>query len=468
MTLPSDSKVIGSHTRAYGIGQQVPAGQLPGNPARRLTESYTVQILALMTVHMLLALAMSAAWWITTLHALVTLAAGVYFLARDTTPHRLILVTAYITGAELLWRGNDARIFWETGKYAVSVLLILSLIKEQKIGQMARWPLVYFILLLPSLFLLPAFDREAIAFNLSGPFALAVATCYFSTVRLTREQVTQLLLAMLLPIVGLGFLAAYEIVTAASLDFIVGSKATAAGIGPNQVSSMLGLGFVTAFLCFLLFKQQYRFVRLVMLIIFIWLVAQTALTFSRGGLWTGLIAVVIIGLFWLREPKALVTLLLSSLLSLAILQFLLLPALDTFTQGTLSARLEDSRLTGRDHIILADWLTFQEHPWFGVGPGQSYFYHAQTFRAASAHTEYTRLLAEHGSLGAASLLLFLIFAVLRITRSRSSPADKALAVGLTAWCLLFMVHAALRLVAPSFIFGLAAASFALHNAPETA
>jgi hypothetical protein len=104
-------------------------------------------------------------------------------------------------------------------------------------------------------------------------------------------------------------------------------------------------------------------------------------------------------------------------------------------------------------LIEADLLAFRDHPLLGVGPGQSKLYHDRTFRRVAAHTEYSRMLAEHGLFGLASLLLL----VAMVGRSLLRPVpllQKAMAAGLIAWSLLFLFHAAVRMAAPCLTFAL--------------
>lgn len=101
-----------------------------------------------------------------------------------------------------------------------------------------------------------------------------------------------------------------------------------------------------------------------------------------------------------------------------------------------------------------------------VGPGVSKEYHGRLFAKAAAHTEYTRLLAEHGFFGVC-VLLILGLSVRRRFRSADSLLERAIVMSLTAWALLTMSHAAMRVAAPGFIFGLAAATFVL-DPPEDA
>ena len=440
---------------------------LYGNPARGLANSENIRVLAFLGLHMPLALLLDRFSLLSTAHALFIFALGLYLIVRDSDPKRLLYVIAYIAAAELLWRGTGASVFWEFGKYAIVLLLLLSIFKQQLFFSSAKLPFLYFLCLLPSILVVPAFNREDISFNLSGPLALAIATSYFSTVKLSRHQVKTIFLSMLAPIVGLAFLALFELNVTEQIEFVVGGKATSAGIGPNQFSSILGAGVVAAFVYFLL-EREHWFLRMLMLVIIIWLIGQTALTFSRGGLWTALGSLVAATFFLLRDRQSRGILLAAAVTGFVLIYFVALPALDSYTGGVLGSRVRSLELTGRDRIMEADIIAFQSYPIFGIGPGQSYEFHALTFRASSAHTEYTRMLAEHGSFGLFALLILIFLAVRHSWQARRSPLAQALSVACVSWALLYMVHAAMRLAAPALLFGLAAATMSVDEESSAA
>jgi O-antigen ligase len=424
------------------------------NPARLLTQSYPLRVGAWLIVNMLIAVVMERSYIVATAQALIVVALGIYWLLKDSTPRRVIYVTAYITGAELLWRTSDAIVFWEFGKYSVILLLLFSLFKHQRFFQSPKLPIAYFILLIPSIALLTTFDREAIAFNLSGPLALVVTTIYFHHVKLTLGQLKRLLLVLLAPIIALAFIASISTITAANLEFTASSasRITSAGFGPNQVSSIFGLGIFAAY-WYAILEREHRLLRIFVILLAVWLVGQSMLTWSRGGLWTGLGSIAIATLFLLRDRRSLGVVLTASAVIFLMSLFVVFPLLNDFTGGTLVERLRETDLTGRGLIMQADLITFRQHPLFGVGPGQSAAFHAITFRYSASHTEYTRLLSEHGSLGLIALLLLILISIQRLFRD-SSPLRQSFTASATAWTLLYMVHAAMRLVAPAYIFGL--------------
>jgi O-antigen ligase len=104
----------------------------------------------------------------------------------------------------------------------------------------------------------------------------------------------------------------------------------------------------------------------------------------------------------------------------------------------------------------ADWVLFLENPILGVGPGQSFGAHVIAFRAAAAHTEYTRLIAEHGSFGVIAMLMLLWMAWRRFRRTETTT-EKGIGLACMAWAVLYMGHSAMRLSAPALMFGLGSA-----------
>ena len=117
-------------------------------------------------------------------------------------------------------------------------------------------------------------------------------------------------------------------------------------------------------------------------------------------------------------------------------------------------------LTGRAEIYEIDLKIFIDHIFTGVGPGQAaelrkkYGYGTR----AAAHTEYSRMLAEHGILGLFSFLILIGVSIFQWTKP-CSPSTKFIRIFFGLLALLTMSHSAMRLVMPSFVFGLIALKF---------
>jgi hypothetical protein len=392
-----------------------------------------------------------------TLHALLVFAFGLAIAVFGRKPMQVGYVAAYITGAEVLWRMSDAQLPWEFGKYAIVVLFVVALARVPRLRLPAP-PLIYLALLLPATLLtltnLSAQEsRQQISFNLSGPLALAACAAFFAHVKLSRAELYRLFLMLLAPVVGIASVTLFGVVTAASLSFGTGANSSASGgFGPNQVSAALGLGALVAFWFVMDAKADWR-ARGLAFATMLLMIAQSALTFSRGGLYDAAGAILLAALFLLRSPRARMTLVaFVALLSVAT-YFFVMPHLDAVTGGALFERFQDTSLTGRDVLIQADLGIWLKNPVWGVGPGRSALMHLALFRDSASHTEFSRMLAEHGALGLASMLLLCAMALRNISRARGATS-RAVAASLAGWGFLFMLNVAMRTVAPSFLIGL--------------
>jgi len=414
-----------------------------------------VPVAAFFAVHVVMALVAQRSPAFSTLWALTTLLVGLVVLSRRRSVEKVAVVVVYVVGAELIWRGTHAAVFWEYGKYVLILLMGLSLLKSPPRWRLERRAIVFAACLVPSLAALPYFDRQEVAFNLSGPVALGVAVLFFAGMPIPRRLLVQVCVVCLGPIVGLAALSTFGTLSANPSIFHVGGMATTAGIGPNQVSSILGLGIFLAFVMLLIGPRKTGYPAMIG-VLGIWLAAQTLLSFSRGGLWTAAGAILVAAVPLMRSQPSRSILLVGALVGFAVFKFVVFPATDQVSRGMVSQRFTDTNLTGRDKIMKADWMIFLENPVLGVGPGQSYQMHAMTFRASSAHTEYTRLIAEHGSLGAMAILMLFWMAWDR-WREKAPPLPRALVLGFTAWAFLYLGHSAMRLSAPALCFGLGAA-----------
>jgi len=318
---------------------------------------------------------------------------------------------------------------------------------------------LFFLLLLPSIVLTikddPANLRQQISAYLSGPFALLICAWFFSHLKLTRKQLRHMFLALIGPLIGVATVTLFGTLTRSDISFSAASNvATSGGFGPNQVSAALGLGVLLA-LFFVLDDGVTRNFKVLMFGVMMFLAVQSALTFSRGGLYNATGAAVLGSLYLIKDTRARVKFLFVAALCFVIANYVLLPYLDSFTGGTLSARFQSIDLTNRGDIAQSDLQLWLDHPVLGVGPGEAASYRES---GAAPHTEFSRLLAEHGLFGFAAILLMLTAGARNLKRTRTAK-NKAAVVSVMSWSVLFMLNAAMRLVAPSFMFGLAFATF---------
>ena len=199
--------------------------------------------------HIVLAFLLDQFPFMSTYYGLFIILLGTYYILGkpDSTGQYPLSFAAYIVGVEVLLRMTEAGLFWEFGKYAVIYFLLLGILREKTKIQIFSPILYYFILLLPALVIVP-FDtlnswRQDIAFNLSGPAALMVCSIYFFNYIINKKVLGRMLFFMTLPIVSM---AIYNILTMPDLSayqFMPYSDfETSGGYGPNQVSTIFGLG----------------------------------------------------------------------------------------------------------------------------------------------------------------------------------------------------------------------------------
>ncbi|MCG3161337.1 MAG: hypothetical protein JMDDDDMK_02505 [Acidobacteria bacterium] len=434
-----------------------------------------IRVSLLLVAHILLGLSLSVAPSISNVHVIAVLAAGSWYALSQPRLERAAYLGAYITGAETLWRMTNADVFWETGKYAIAGVFILALLRTGRLKGPVM-PFFFLMLMLPSLVMPLASVEESelrnqVSFNLSGPLALAISAWFFSHVKLSGPQLQKMFLALICPVVSIATIAVYKIVTATKLVFIDDSNLlTSGGFGPNQVSAILGLGSLMAFLL-VLDRAVSRGLRIIFFLVSLSLIAQSALTFSRSGLYMACGGALLAVIFLIQDRRARFRLFAVIVTLFLTISFILLPQLDEFTGGALSKRFSDTRLTGRDNLAMADLQVFANHPVFGVGPGQTRHYRNPEFgrgySTAAAHTEFSRLLSEHGVFGLIAIIVLLFMALQNFRHSRTARG-RAVAGSMTAWSLLFMIGAAMRLVAPSFVFGMTAATILPESEPEPA
>ncbi len=445
------------------------------NAAGKLLGSRSVadiaRVSSLLAAHVLLGVLLSATPALSFVHIGAVLAIGLWYALSTPRLERAAYLGAYITGAETLWRMTGAAVFWEIGKYAVAGIFILALLRNGRLKGLAL-PFLFALMLLPSL-VMPMANvegaelRREISFNLSGPLALAASAWFFSNVKLSGAQLQKMFLALICPVVSIASIAFYKIMTAKELVFIDDSNPmTSGGFGPNQVSAVLGLGSLMALLL-ALDRSASRILRAVFFVFSLFLIAQSAMTFSRSGLYMACGGAAIAIILLIQDRRSRLRLFAVIVALFLTVNFLLLPRLDEFTGGALTKRFSDTGLTGRDELALSDLRVFSEHPVFGVGPGQARYYRdpGSAHSSAAAHTEFSRLLAEHGAFGFIAILVSLLMAFQHFRQSRTARG-RAVAGSMTAWSLLFMIGAAMRLVAPSFVFGMAAATILPEDAKD--
>jgi hypothetical protein len=390
-----------------------------------------------------------------------------YIIKKQNKNNEVLIVAAYITGAEVFLRANNGVLVYEFGKYAVMILITVGMYY----GGFSRnavpyW--VYLLLLLPGV-ILAAFvldssieDRKIISFVISGPACLGFCALYTYQRKVTYEQMNSIILALGLPIVCL---VAYVILFNPTVrDVITGTDSNmraSGGFGPNQVSTILGLGIFVFVLRGILKSPSVQIAVLNFGIAAV-LTFRGLVTFSRGGIFTAIamIALLLIGLYLRTNAKAKAKLryllVFLGVLSAVIWTYSLMQ-----TDGMLGNRYankdavgrdKESTFTGREQLASTEIEAFFANPVLGTGVGKSMEVRKeQTGVDAASHNELTRLLAEHGSLGIMILLILFFTPIFLHLDNR----ENFFMFPLLAFWLLTINHAAMRIAAPAFIYSLA-------------
>jgi len=375
------------------------------------------------------------------------------------------LVIGYIAGCEVLWRMSGGGLFWEFGKYGVSMVLVVALLRT-RVQRNRGLVFGYLALLVPSALLTIAGDdldkaRQLISFNLSGPLSLTLCVLFFSNVKLSTYDVRRSFYAAIGPVLGMAALSALSIAGTENLEFVNASNFVASGgFGPNQVSAMLGLGMLFAVL--LVFERNAPLALRVMLLGFAVVFAvESALTFSRGGLALAFAGICAAAIYLVRDRRTRITLFVISALLFVAGQEIVIPRLETFTKGKIVQRYTSANPSGRGNLANDDLEIFEDNPLMGVGPGMATALREERGHLGAAHTEYTRMLAEHGVFGALAIGMILLMCV-RVVRRAKSANEKAFVMAFVVWFLLFLAIDAMRIVAASYVLGLA---FAVAYSP---
>ena len=276
---------------------------------------------------------------------------------------------------------------------------------------------------------------------------------YMARLRWNPAQLNTLMVLMVCPLFGVAMLTVYNMQATAHITFNGASNyLITGGFGPNQVAAVLGMGIVLAYMLALggHLKPTSKLLISGALIV---MAGQSFMTFSRNGIYSSVVACFAGAPFLIADRQTRMRILVGVPLVLLIFAFVLFPVLDGFTDGKLSDRFKVTDSSHRDDIVFREFDIWMANFLAGVGPGMGMYLRGDLWDAA-AHTEFSRLLAEHGLFGLGALLLYpaLFLSAFRDAKGR---VHKGLVVCCMAWAVSFMAVNAMRLAAPGFMFGLA-------------
>ncbi len=383
----------------------------------------------------------------------------------------------YLMGYEILYRMVGAPFVWEYGKYVSIGVLLIGLVVGKR--RYINWTFVLLlILLIPAIFLTESSYsgriRELILFNMSGPLTFVVAGMYFYKRPIETDEFFEKIKFAFLPaftlIVGLSLVAAISTLHYTKLK---SNMASTGGFGANQVSTILGWFMLLLLLFKINGKKITPWSWLDWLMLF-YIVLRALLTFSRGGVLGSVLALsgsVLVLYFSYRSfrqkvIKAIPYLAFGVVFFVGVFLFankitnnLLVYRYQGLTTNEMIAGEKISgtgMLTGRDYLIEAELMAFKDFPLLGTGYGMSESYRAAYFgEPIASHTEYSRLIGEHGLLGIFFILIGFIGLPIYFFFKEPNPETRCFFIAFFLLGLFTMFHAAMRLALPGLLLGAA-------------
>jgi O-antigen ligase len=393
---------------------------------------------------------------------------GLYYVIKNQNRnHEVLYVSAYIVGSEVFLRMTGGSLLYESSKYGVMVFLALGMYYSGfSKNTVPFW--IYLLLLLPGVILatetlnIGTNIRIQIAFNISGPVCLGIASIYTFNRKILVSQLNNILLSIGLPIFSTTI---YLILYTPDLkEVLVGTGsnfATSGGFGPNQVATVLGMGMFV-FFSRLLLESKTKLMFIINLIILLNITYRGLVTFSRGGMLTGFIMIIILLAYSFLKTKNYGRFNLYRILIFMSIAFFIIWGFTSIQTGGLidkryankdaAGRLKETKLSGRNDIWNSEIDNFLDHPVFGVGVGKALEIREEKSggNIIASHSEISRTLAEHGMMGIIALLIVLFTPIFLFLDNQQHIYMFCF---ILFW-LLTINHAAMRIAAPAFVYSL--------------
>lgn len=423
--------------------------------------------LAIIIFHALIALAVFAVPFFSKIYALLIFIVGFAIVNKNKNRNNEVLyVSAYLIGVEVFLRMTGGNLNNEYVKFLVMFFMFCGMFYSN-FSKGGLTYLFFLVLLIPGILTtvsnagVDADIKKLLIFNLSGSFCLAISAMYMFNRRILFGDLQNVLIAMGLPIITTTvYLFLYN---PSVKDVITGTQSnfeTSGGFGPNQVSTILGLGVFVFFCQLVLFSKTKKLI-MINGALLLFITYRGIVTFSRGGIFTA--AAMIICLMFLLyknsnaagRRKFILVFAVTSLMAAGVWTY---SSIQTY--GMIEKRYANKdalgrdkadRLGGREVIMNEEIKVFLENPILGIGAGMGKEVRKKTFEGdVASHNEITRLLSEHGIFGILGLLLMLITPFILYINNRQHLYFLSFFV----FWLLTINHAAMRTAAPAFVYAL--------------
>lgn len=423
--------------------------------------------ISLVLLHCAIALAVFIAPFLSKIYTLLIPIIGFFVVYRTKNKNNEVLIfAAYLVGAEVFIRMTGGNLNNEYVKFSVIFFMFMGMIYSNfSLNAFVYW--FFLILLIPGVLLtftttnIDIDVKKSLVFNLSGPVCLAISSIYMFKRKISFENLQNVVVAMGLPIITTAtYLFLYNPSVKAVVTGTQSNFETSGGFGPNQVSTILGLGIFIFFTQFLLFSKS-KMLMVINTILLIFISYRGIVTFSRGGVITGIIMIscLLFLLFFLSNAKTrgkfVLIFIVTGLMGIGIWTYS-----SQQTSGLINKRYANqdalgrekkSNLSGREQIMESEINFFLDNPITGIGAGIGKELRKKEFGGdVASHNEITRMLGEHGIFGIMGLVLLIITPFILYINNKQHFYFLSFFV----FWLLTINHAAMRIAAPAFIYGL--------------
>jgi hypothetical protein len=400
-------------------------------------------------------------------YSLISLLGGIYIIVKSKNSNNEVLqVSAYLVGVEVFLRMTGGNFINEFIKFAIIFFMILGFYFSS-FSKKAVVFFIFLILLFPGVYVSIVSSsisntlKADLFFNLTGPVCLGIASIYCYDRKITLLQLQNIVRTLIYPITAmLTYLFLYN---PSVRDVITGTQSnfeTSGGFGPNQVSTILGLGMFACFSQIILFSKSKLHV-IINIVLLLLMTYRGIVTFSRGGIICGLVIILMLLFALYRHSNSNGKIKINIII---IMTVFFLGAIWIYsvveTNGLIEkryankdavGRIKTDRLGGREILMETELKMFYDNPFFGVGVGKGKEIRKQIIGTnVPTHSEITRMLAEHGLFGILGLcILFFVPFLLH-----NSNKQHLYFLSFFFFWLLTINHAAIRTAAPAFIYAL--------------
>ncbi len=391
---------------------------------------------------------------------------GTLYLMAFGTVNRPLVIAAtlsYLGAFELLARMTKCSpiIPWEAGKYLFTLLSVTGIYfstEKARYNSIGFWII---LLALPAIFI-DISGRVSfleVIFNVMGIVNIGLGLIFFSSLKIRKNRFFDLLRLIAFPCITILTYTIIKTPDLKEITFSLGAQVVTSGeFGSNQVSTVLGLGFLLMSLSWIMDWRitGNRMIDGILACVFL---IQGLFTFSRGGMVSSAASLLIFsymlfikGGFKARIPVAVkryalpVFIIFVAAIFYAndLTQGKLFLRYQGETEGTLLGTKEknlNTFTTNRNLILMEDLTLWTEYPILGVGAGASKYERSEG-RGIAAHIEFSRLLAEHGIPGV--IIILLIITVAYRLKSEKDPTLRAIKAGLFFLAIFTTFHSATR------------------------